>query len=189
MTICKDCGEKYAVFNYAGLKPRYCKQCKLEEMIDTKNKKCIIENCNLRASYGDKEILYCKKHSNGAILSKYKRCIMKNCKLSANFNLKNSTKGLYCKKHSTADMINVKKLLYLCNEENCQTRASFGFIRYKPLYCKFHIKIGMRDVVSKQCLYQNCNKNPVFGDINKQIREYCFEHKPIEYINLTRHKI
>ncbi len=43
MTKCK-CKSKRPTFNLSGLKPLYCKNCKTDDMIDVKSKKCI--QCN-----------------------------------------------------------------------------------------------------------------------------------------------
>ena len=43
--MCIDCNETVPCFNYKGLKPLYCVNCKEDDMIDVINKKCI--DCNL----------------------------------------------------------------------------------------------------------------------------------------------
>ena len=41
--ICIKCNMKHASFNYKDLRPKYCKSCSSDEMIDVKKKFCI--NC------------------------------------------------------------------------------------------------------------------------------------------------
>ena len=87
MAKCIICNNKNAYYNYEGLKPEYCSECKEIDMIDVKNKKCI--SCHIdRANYNyiglkPKYCFNCKKENMLNVVEK-RICI--SC---------NITRGLY----------------------------------------------------------------------------------------------
>lgn len=73
-----------------------------------------------------------------------------------------------------------------CNYDNCNIRASYGILRYRPQYCKKHKLDDMYDVVSIKCQIEYCNTCPSFG---YKHRTHCKKHKSDDMINLIRNKM
>ena len=102
------------IFNHPSAKVGlYCKEHKLEGMVDIKNMKCIHGNCKTRANYnvpGMTKGIYCAKHQKDGMLNVvYKLCPEPGCGRIPQFNLPTERKGLYCALHKTPEMVNVKK--------------------------------------------------------------------------------
>jgi hypothetical protein len=114
------CG-KYTIFGFIGGKVECCKKCKLEGMIDIKNRKCV--ECKRLESDISKQIQPTFGYVNG--------------------------KPTHCKNHMLNDMTDLRHKKETCLD--CNIRSTYGFIQYKPLYCVFHKKDGMKDVVSRKC--------------------------------------
>lgn len=62
----------------------YCRQHKLNNMVNVRNKKCIFKNCKLKSIYnyeGKKNPMYCNKHKlNDMIDVTHNLCIHKRCR-------------------------------------------------------------------------------------------------------------
>jgi hypothetical protein len=155
-----DC-KSQAIYNYKGLKPKYCFNHIKENMINVKNKKCI--DCNeIIPSYNKPGLkpLYCFNcKKNDMVDVRSKKCI--NChKTQPNYN-NFGLKPLYCVKCKDDDMIDVgSKKCIVCNE----TQASYNNSGLKPLYCFTHKKKDMVDVRSKFCIL--CNKTQAYINNN-----------------------
>ena len=102
------------IFNHPSAKVGlYCKEHKLEGMVDIKNMKCIHGTCKTRANYnvpGMTKGIYCAKHQkDGMINVVYKLCPEPGCGRIPQFNLPGERKGVFCALHKTPEMVNVKK--------------------------------------------------------------------------------
>ncbi len=66
-----------------------------------------------------------------------------------------------------------------CKYENCDViRPSYNYPdRKNPIYCKTHAAMGMIDVRSKQCHYEDCKKRSIFGYSTDLSPIYCGKHK------------
>ena len=159
----EDC-KTYAIYNYKGLKPKYCFTHKKDDMINVANKKCI--TCNeTRSTYNlpDLKPLYCFTHKkDGMINVRSKMCVTCNQTIPI-YNLP-GLKPLYCVTHKKDDMINVvSKMCVTCNKH----QPYFNLPELKPLYCTNCKKDDMVDVVNKKCIL--CKQTRARYDKNK----YC----------------
>jgi hypothetical protein len=76
-----------------------------------------------------------------------------------------------------------KKYIKKCEYQNCNKNARYGWIKRKPITCRFHKTIFYHDVVSKLCKEYCCLLQPSFGYINSTI-QYCKQHSLPGMINL-----
>ena len=102
------------IYNYPTAKAGiYCKEHKLDSMIDVKNIKCIHGTCKTRANYNYpnfKKGQYCSKHQkDGMVNVIYRLCEHEPCGRIPQFNLPGERKGVFCALHKTPEMVNVKK--------------------------------------------------------------------------------
>jgi len=102
MTLCKtdDCKgkQKRAYYNYTGLKPKFCSNCKKPDMIDVLHPKCItckdkIPIYNLATESKGLYCSNCKKPDMIDVL--HPKCITCKDKQPV-FNIPTESKGLYC---------------------------------------------------------------------------------------------
>ncbi len=175
-----DCG-KQKRYNYKGLKPTYCFNCKPDTtMIDVKEKVCIFDGCNKYPVYNyqnETERLFCFKHKlENMVNIKSKKCIFDNCSTIATYNYQNIINPIYCAKHKLNYMIDVrsKKCIY----EGCCKQPVYNYKGIlNTLYCSEHKLKDMIDVKSKQCVFKDCNKQPTYNFKNYKNALYCSEHK------------
>ena len=71
-----------------------------------------------------------------------------------------------------------------CNQ--CEKQAIYGFTKIET--CKKHSEEGMVDLVHKKCLFDSCNKRPVFGFISDKSASYCKAHAEKGMIDLVSKK-
>jgi hypothetical protein len=170
---------KQPVFNLPNeTKPLYCKEHKLENMIDIKNKRCIHDNCIKQPNFNlptETKALYCFEHTlENMIDIKSKRCIHDNCITRPSFNLPTETKALYCFEHKTSIMINMQNKT--CQHSKCKESAIFGFIHKRPQYCKNHKQERMINLQQyNKCSVLECEDEhtQIIDDI-----KYCNNHVP-----------
>jgi uncharacterized protein YajQ (UPF0234 family) len=201
---------KQASFNYINNKLRlYCKNHKLNDMVDIKNKRCI--KCNIKqALYNykhEKITLYCNNCKLPDMVDvKNKRCIDCNIKRSC-FNYKDKKYALYCNDCKFSDMIDiVSKKCIKCNIK----RPCFNYKgELKRLYCnncKLPDMINIKDKKCKLCdliqsskkynylcsgcyYYTNPNsvltrnhktkENQIISDLNKEFNNIIIQDKTI----------
>ena len=179
MTYCKgiDCigKKKFASFNFAGLKPKYCFNCKLPDMVNVVSPKCIICNdkqpiFNLPTESKPKYCFNCKLPE--MIDVKNPKCIICNDKQPA-FNLPTESRPKYCGDCKLPDMINVvSPKCIICNFKipsfNLPTES-------KGLYCGDCKKPNMVDVVSHKCITNLCEQ---FSHKDKYCWRCYYFHNP-----------
>ena len=82
---------KTAYYNYEGMKPQYCTDCKLSDMVSCKKKTtCVHENCPKARTYNilGQTPKYCKDHKkDGMINTRSPRCIENGCDKRPTFGL------------------------------------------------------------------------------------------------------
>ena len=175
---------KCCIYNREGeTKPLYCKNHKLENMINVITKKCIFENCNKCCIYnyeGETRPLYCINHKlENMIDIANRRCNVENCLKNASYNFKNVKKAKYCYEHKLENMVNVSQTL--CSDVLCARTAKYNFEdNKKGMYCYKHKLDGMIYVTKKnypKCENQNCKKIPSYNYDGKKSGMYCSEHK------------
>jgi hypothetical protein len=202
---CIDC-DKVASFNLIGGKPLYCKEHKLDNMVNIRTTtyekqednivvvknlyyKCLLCDKTPVFNYvNEKKGIYCNEHKlENMVDVQSKKCLK--CNKHANYNFKGEY-AIYCNEHKLENMINVKTKTCI----DCDKVPSFNLIGNKPLYCNEHKLENMVDV--RNTKYQNqedniivikskrkikkcllCDKIPVFNYENKKNGIYCNEHK------------
>lgn len=165
----------------------YCKNHKLEDMVNLTAHICREVDCDKIASFnyrGETAKLYCSKHKKELMVRVYyNRCRYVHedgirCSTTANYCSEEDTKAKYCSKHKLHGMVLRNKSVPICIEENCTTIASFNYTgQRKRLYCKQHKLEGMISLgIQKKCRVPDCTNIPLYGH-DGQTEEYCCRHK------------
>lgn len=181
MVICLHCYKKaYYNFNYEEY-PQFCKDHKLNNMVNIFRKNCINHNCHRKAYYNYLGFYpkYCLDHKLDNMINViFKKCIFENCNHRAFYNI-NGKSPAFCLDHKLINMINVssKKCIFI----NCNKTPSYNYFNNKsPLYCSDHKLVNMIGVLNKICISINCNKN-----VTSKYDGYC----PSCYIKLYPNKL
>jgi hypothetical protein len=174
MTNC-SCG-KCARYNYEGERALYCGKCKLEGMVNTKDKRC---KCGIRVSYNLSGLtaiccVSCKTEDMIDVRSGVK-C---SCGKQALYNYKEEPPK-FCGNCKLQDMINTRHKM--CN---CGKFPTFNFGGLKPLFCFDCKKENMVDVRSSKCL---CNKVASFN-YEGLTPKFCFDCKKSDMVNVKNNK-
>jgi len=165
----KNC-KKRSNFNFSTeTKGIYCGDCKLEGMIDIKNKKCIV--CEKKQSYfnfeGEKKATYCGKCKlENMVNVKNKKCIVCN-KIRPYFNFEGEKKATHCKNCKLENMVDViNKKCIVCNKIS----PCFNFEgEKKRTHCKNCKLPNMMNIIDKKCNSEWCNTQIS----NKKYKGYC----------------
>ena len=130
--VCHEDGCKKRAYygRVYGEKPEFCPEHgKKRRFINVKNKRCIKNRCNIRASYGvrGKGAEYCAKHGKEIGLTNIvsRLCLKKGCTKHPRFGPLNGKKRTHCKEHKgegvkrglTMDVCMVKNLNFVPNME------------------------------------------------------------------------
>ena len=150
---CMKCKKKQANFDLPNEKiARYCKDCKLENMIDISNLKCIL--CNIKQPTfnfkGEKKATHCSgcKLEN-MIDIRHPKCIV--CKIiRPTFNLLGEKKATHCSGCKLENMVNIKdKKCIVCKK----IVATFNLSGKKtPTHCVGCKLENMVNIRSKKCI-------------------------------------
>ena len=175
--VCKhtEC-KKYASYNVVGLKARWCKTHKTDEMIDVKNKLCpcgTIPSFNLPGETVGICCLMCK--TPGMVNVKHKLCP---CGTIPSFNLPGETVGICCKECKTDDMINVVSKLCPCGKQPYFNLPG----ETVGICCKECKTSEMIDVKNKMC---PCGKQPSYNFPGETKRICCAECKKPGMVNVV----
>ena len=76
----------------------------------------------------------------------------------------------------------------ICIGEDCKKQANFNFIGEKAKYCATHKLDRMIDIKHKKCIYENCNKIPIFNYGGELTAKYCATHKLDRMIDIKHKK-
>jgi hypothetical protein len=177
--------KKYSIINIR--KHIYCKLHKLDNMINIKDKMCVICN-NIIPVYhykNEKKALYCYSCKTIDMINiKSKMCI-KCDNVQPCFNYKNEKKALYCGTCKTPDMINIKdKMCIKCNN----SQPCFNYKNEKkPLYCSSCKTDNMIDIMNKKCISCN-NTQPRFNYKNEKKPLYCVSCKTDDMADIINKK-
>lgn len=185
--VCIDCKSKRAQFNYKKIFPeQYCRDCKKENMVDSKKYICIEKECLRAAKYikeGDKIPNYCREHIKGNFISididnknSYRKsycCKEKNCFRKSIYNNEGEKIPEYCWKHKKDNMVPYDFNICL----NCNNIAKYDY-SHKSLvgadYCFEHKEEGMYNIYTEHCNFENCEELGIYGYEKNEI--YCTEH-------------
>jgi len=190
--------KKYASYNYPDQKGRiYCKTHAKDDMISnrTDNRTCIHPDHNgdkkkPRASFNfpdQKKPKYCSKHSKtGMINFNTKNNMCKECKIKQPSYGKPNGRPEYCSKCSKNKQGLVDLVSNLCNVNDCNKNATYGFVTdKKATKCKTHAEIGMIDIKNNKCVL--CDKQPTFG-LGKKAT-HCKLHKTDEMTDVKHNSV
>jgi hypothetical protein len=177
--LCKICYNITPNYNLEGLTARYCKECKLSDMIDVNCLKCI--KCKKPYPlYNKKGLkpLYCGNCKDSNMVNvKDKMCDICD-EVIPSFN-KPGLPPKYCKECKSSDMINVGCIRCVkCNGP----QPSFNKLGLPPKYCGNCKDSNMVNVKDKMC--DICNETiPVYNNPGLPPK-YCKECKTSDMINV-----
>jgi hypothetical protein len=178
------------LYNFKGLKARFCRQHKEESMVNSKEKCCEFEGCENPATHshrgkkGRKMCIHHKEEGMTTISVCGLICVKEGCMKSASFNYKGQT-ARYCFTHKEKDMINVYREKKLCVHEGCDYTASFNFPGKKVArYCSVHKDKDMINLKSTVCAKEGCPVQPYYNWRGEKRGLYCSKHKDEGMVNL-----
>ena len=164
---------KISNFNYKNeSKALYCADCKLENMIDIKSKKCI--KCNIKRpnfNYKDEsKPLYCGNCKlDNMINIKSKKCITCNIKIP-NFNYKDESKALYCGNCKLDNMIDIKHIMCItCNLVRAHTK-------FNNMCSGCYYYMNPNSVLTRN---HKSKENQIISDLNKELNNIIIQDKII----------
>ncbi len=169
------------IYNFEGKSGgKFCKEHKLDGMIDVKHKTCNFEGCKTRPNFnfaGETKGKFCNKHKLDRMIDvKNKTCNFKGCKTQPIYNFEGENKGKFCNEHKLDGMIDV--INKTCNFEGCKTRPNYNFEgETKGKFCNEHKLDGMIDVKHKTCNFEGCKTLPSYNFKGETKRKFCNEHK------------
>lgn len=147
--------------------------------------KCIKEECENYALFGNTKPIYCEEHNTKEKRFKEyktKLCIHPNCTTRACFNYSNLKIPVFCLKHKEPIMKNViVKTCDICQKKtprfNTKENYSVG-----PKYCKdcknkHAERENMVDCIEKLCFVEGCWTQATFGYSKTDKERYCQKHK------------
>ena len=138
------CG-KYAIYNYEGKRPSFCNLCKLDEMVNVKDKKCKCGKGLKIYNFDGLKAEFCSECKLDDMINViHKKC---KCRKSfPNYNYENMVPE-YCFECKLEGMINIKAEKCFCNKR----RPCFNFVNLPPKYCSECKIEGMINVNNKKC--------------------------------------
>ncbi len=184
-------------------KPTRCGPHRTATMVDLVNNLCRVtvdgKECGVQAHYNfpnEKRGKFCATHGKDVVDEKGNRmvdvvsmkCDFPGCKIRASFGILSPTR---CDKHCDRDKMKSFSNTE-CIEEGCNTSASYTLNGIDVLYCGDH-KVRPEGIAylknGKRCIGlmpdgTQCQIQPCFGVPGSKITEYCFDHKPGEYVNI-----
>ncbi len=215
MALCtfENCN-KIAIFNDPGTKKGiFCKAHKNHKMINVRDKRCEMPDCQKVASYGlcnidnfaplSKSLIYCYKHKLPEHINLRSRtCLQKGCTKQPSFGIDytllklngeeapyydgGKRRALYCFEHKSSYHVNVNHKM--CKYKECMRQPSYGLVGTKiALYCSKHKTSEHVNLNNTTCAFVGCNRNAYYGDKEtgkKTNIMFCFEHKQEKHINL-----
>ena len=178
--VCKhpEC-KKNAIYNVLGLKPRWCKEHKTDEMVNVKSKLCPCETIPSFNLPGETVGICCAQcKTSGMVNVKDKLCP---CGTRPSFNYLGETKGICCAECKTSGMVNV--ISKLCS---CGKKPKYNFPGETMGICCAQCKMSeMINVVDKLC---PCGKHPIFNFPRETMGICCKECKTLGMVNVKDKK-
>jgi len=190
---CKSCYLVRGTYGYLNdNKNLFCVNCKLNDMVNVNNKRCL--KCDKQPIYGnpdDKIALYCGKHKlNDMIDIKNKRCLK--CNKIASYGNPDDNKRLYCNQHKLNDMVDIR-------DKNCITPLCDKYKKLDKLCMRCFYALNPND---QRCKRVKIKENEVkqyiqqeFKDLSfifdEPIKGYglCFNIRPDVLIHLNNHSL
>ncbi len=169
---------------------------------------CYLTSCNRDVTYKHGDVYSCYDHKLDGMMSIEQKvnkqiyelvphnpdvptCPVRNCRNPC-FCLHNGNWSKQCEEHYIPNILLEDydiKPIYIdpktkpnryCRHEDCFTTATFNDPNNKtPLFCAKHKTTGMVDVRSKKCIYEGCNRQPIYN-IPGEKAKFCGKHKTNE---------
>ena len=181
-----DCG-KQAIYNYPGLKVKFCGKHKLQDMINVKNPSCKEILCKNKPLYNyerETKPMFCLNHKKDNMVN----IVIKRCKYPKCIKKFISTNG-YCLKHLVWNQQLKINDPYLCISPGCCTSATYNYSYSKvPIYCWKHKRLHMRNFINEICIAPNCTKTPTFNLPTEDYPIYCLAHKTDQMVDVKHKK-
>jgi len=178
-------------YNQRGLRARFCRLHKEDDMVKSKQKNCQQEGCVNPAVYFHKGVKgglkVCEEHREDGmtiITACGLLCCAEGCVKSASFNFEGE-KARFCMTHKEKDMINVYRQKKLCIHEGCTLSASFNLPGKKiARYCSSHKLKDMINLKSTVCAKEGCTVQPYYNFRGEKRGKYCTRHQEEGMVNL-----
>lgn len=160
----------------------FCKDHKLDNMINLDKPRCKFENCREPARYnikGKNSGIHCEIHKTKEMINVYiKRC--QKCDNPARFNVAGKPKE-FCGKHKSDGMVcyQHKKCQW---PEGCNIIATYGYANQRCLACVRHKAIDM--IYQTTCHVADCDTQPNYNFETEKCGKYCDKHKLIGMIDV-----
>jgi hypothetical protein len=194
---CKSCYYIMGSYAYENDKNNlYCKSCKLDDMIDIKNKRCLFEGCNKQQLYnfeGKTNAIYCGTHKEINMINiRDKKCLFENCKKRPNYNFEGKTNAIYCVTHKEINMIDIQNkrcITPLCDKiQNIDQYCIRCFYAINPNDNRCN-RIKLKENETKKYLENNLKGLSFIFDTPIQGDGLCFNIRPDALLNLNKHSI
>lgn len=155
--LCDGC-DKVATYGYENDKRLRCKSCG-EGATPPMHKIILRKYCwdhKTRMTYGDpinRKRLACEQCAEHDTMIDLNHKPCEDCKTVRPSYGERTGKARWCKPCSLQypDLDIINRVDTLCEDQNCDTRAIFGYIWQKPLTCIQHIKSNMTNVKDPKC--------------------------------------
>ena len=134
--------EKTAIYNFETLKSRFCREHKVDGMINVHDKKCEFEDCKIVKSYNYKDLpaKYCFTHKlSGMIDVKNTFCEYEDCNRQPSFNYEGTKKTKFCLQHKLDGMIDIKNRTKKCITTLCSTFVANDKYKGYCMFCFIHL--------------------------------------------------
>lgn len=168
----------YPMFNFPGNTTGVlCRQHKLMEMVDVRNRRCIEPLCSTQPRFGardDRRALYCWEHKRPLDINKVEKrnCQEVECNRRPTFASLGCLRPERCGKHKQSEDIDV--ISRKCSDHECNRQPSFGYVNCLATHCSSHRKDGMINTRHKLC--ERCGVSARYG-FPGQGDIFCAEHR------------
>jgi hypothetical protein len=168
------CGKANKLYNFEGLKPMYCFQCKKDGMVNCAAKiKC---KCGktARFNYINEKPKFCFDCKDIDMIN----IVQMKCKCQKTLPTYNfqGLKPLFCSSCKEPNMVNVRQ-----KKCSCGTIASFNYSGLSPLFCEKCKQHEMINVRNNNCM---CEKGTPYYNYHGLSAKYCLKCKNIDMVNV-----
>mmetsp|Transcript_3855 Transcript_3855/g.6530 ORF Transcript_3855/g.6530 Transcript_3855/m.6530 type:complete len:386 (-) Transcript_3855:139-1296(-) len=177
------------VYNVKGLRARFCRLHKEDDMVNCKEKTCQHEGCDNAATYKQVGKKDCKKmcslHMDEGMVkfsNCCRQCAADGCTKVPSYN-NPGEKARFCTHHKEPGMINVFRKV--CHVEGCNLAASFDAPGHQQArFCSVHRTAEMVNVKVTPCAHEGCRMKPYFNFRDQKQGKFCTQHKEEGMVNL-----
>jgi EsV-1-7 cysteine-rich motif len=168
--MCRKCMLKRPTFNYSGLKPEYCKDCKDDEMINVENSNCVCGRVKATFNLPGLRPKYCAKCKTPEMIDIYGiKCFCEKHKPCFNYP---DQKPKYCSKCKLDGMVNVTQILCFCK----RVQPSYNYEGLQAKYCTKCKLDGMIEIKKSVCFKCGINRRKFnFKGLKPELCKQCKE--------------